>query len=420
MNGMPNLNDATLAGPDRPLRVMNTAVDLGFGILMVVSVVRYFSNHPFAGIGVWALVLGIGSTIAYAIAVLGPKNQTRETLGILVATLLWLPLVVMAPSFSWCAFALIIAVHRVLPRGWATAVSAVLVVAVSTGLFLMSQGQDLGLVLGPFFGGIVISTVYAALDRALENRRVLTDELIATRKQLALSERAAGALAERGRVASELHDTVVQRTASALLLLESGEANGRRDKHATERERDEGDADPRLGRDDSVIAEAREVLREALVETRQLLHGLQEPVHRQPLGEALARLAADHGAEYSVVGVQRDIDDDMAHALLRVAQEALVNTEKHANATTVRVTLTYFADSIGLDIADDGVGFESTRPSSDGPDQPGYGLRAMAWRIENLGGSFSLETSPGNGTVVAGIVPLEGGTHDGENQETAS
>lgn len=186
---------------------MHIAVDLGFGILMAVSVFRYFSNHPFDGVGVWALALAVGSTLAYAAAVLGADRGKRQTIGILTATALWLPLAVIAPSFSWCAFALIFAVYRVLPRRQATVTSAGIVVAVSTGLLIMSDGQDLGLVLGPFFGGIVVSTAYVALDRTLENRRHLTDELLATREQLARTERDAGALAERGRFASELHDT---------------------------------------------------------------------------------------------------------------------------------------------------------------------------------------------------------------------
>lgn len=371
------------ASPERPLRAMHTAVDIGFGVLLIVSGFRYFSNHPFDGAGIGAALLGAGSAIAYAVAVLGAPGRRRQAAGILAATALWLPLAVIAPSFSWCAFALIFAVHRVLPRGFALAMSACIVVAVSTGLFLMSEGQDLGLVLGPFFGGLVISAAYAALDRALENRRQLTDELLATQVQLARSEREAGALAERSRFASELHDTVVQRTASALLLLESN------------------DADPGAAAD-----QTREVLREALVETRQLLHGLRKAETQQTLSAAVAELARDHGAELTVVGDETGPSDDVAHALLRVAQEALINAGKHANASAVRVTLTFFEDSVGIDVADDGPGFD---PDLARERSTGYGLRAMAWRIESLGGTFALESAPGQGTVVAGILPLRAG-----------
>lgn len=381
---------------------MHLAVDIGFAVLLIVCATRYFTYHPLADGGVPVLLLATGSGIAYAVAAIGPAHPLRRRIGVLVATGLWLPLVVVAPSFGWCAFALFFAVHRVLRRRTAMLVSATIVVAVSAGLFLMSNGEDLGLVLGPFFGGLVLSLAYDALDRALENRRRLIQELVDAREQLARSEREAGALAERNRVAGELHDTVVQRTASALLLLES-------DEEAS-------------GQAPAAVAEAREVLREALAETRRLLHGLAGPRNeRRSLTAELTELAHRHGAALSVVGDERDPGDDAVHALLRVAQEALINADKHARASSVRVTLTFFEGAVGVDVADDGVGFApadpadptaepsadpSTEPSADRPTGPsGYGLRAMAWRVENLGGSFSLESSPGQGTVVAGVVP---------------
>lgn len=285
---------------------MHLTVDIGFGVLLVVCAMRYFTFHPLTQDGIPVLVLAIGSGIAYAVAAIGPAHPRRRRMGAVVATALWLPLVIMAPSFGWCAFALFFAVYRVLPRRVAVVVSATIVVAVSTGLFLMSNGEDLGLVLGPFFGGLVLAFAYDTLERTLEARRRLIEELVDTREQLARSEREAGALTERNRVAGELHDTVVQRTASALLLLESGEEAGH-------------DAP-------AVVVEAREVLRQALVETRQLLHGLTQSRDGHPsLTAAVAGLAERYGAALSVVGEEHDAGDDVEHALLRVAEEALIN-----------------------------------------------------------------------------------------------
>ncbi|WP_449276854.1 sensor histidine kinase [Leucobacter sp. GX24907] len=370
---------------------MNVTVDAGFAVLLVVCGTRYFTYHPFDDRGFAVLLLALGSGIAYAVAVLGSSHPLTQRIGILLATTLWLPLVVMAPSFGWCAFALFFAVHRVLLRRPAMVVSSTVVVAVSAGLFLMSEGEDLGLVLGPFFGGLVLSFAYGALDRALENRRRLIDELVDARAQLDRSEREAVALVERNRVASELHDVVVQRTASALLLLES-----------------EGEA---AGRASAAVVEARDVLREALAETRRLLHGLARPrAQRRSLVAALRELADEHGAAFAIVGEEHDPGDAAAHALLRVAQEALVNVEKHARASSARVTLTFFEGAVGIDVADDGVGFDTERRSADADadaDADGYGLRAMAWRAESLGGSFTVESHPGRGTVVAGVVPSE-------------
>jgi signal transduction histidine kinase len=365
---------------------IDLAVDVGFVALMVVCGARYFTRHPFEGDGVIALILAIGATASYAVAVIGGgigHDERWRRGGVLLATALWVGLAVLAPSFGWCAFALFFAVHRVLQGTRALVLSTIIVLAVSAGLFLMSRGDDLGLVLGPLLGGIVLSAAYGALDRALAAQRSLNDELLAARDQLAASEREAGALSERNRVAGELHDTVVQRTASVLLLLESS----------------------RHGSPD--VIEAREGLRDALTQTRRVLHGLAAPADdREPLAATLARLVDDArsadaaGAEFAVVGVPRDVSDTTAHALQRIVQEALVNVRKHAAAQHARVTLTFFPEAIGVDIADDGAGITRTTGSADG-----VGLRAMRWRAESLGGSFTVGPLGESGTVVSAVIP---------------
>lgn len=373
----------------------HVAVDVGFAILLLVCAIRYFSHHPLAGTGIWVLVLAIGVGASYAVAVLGrpgaalssaprPEVGTRQRIGLLAATGLWLPLTLIAPSFGWCAFALFFAVHRALRGTAALFLSGMIVVAVSTGLFLMSSGADLGLVLGPFFGGLVLSYAYTALDRALTAQKSLNAELLRTREQLARSERDAGAHAERGRVASELHDNIVQRTASALLLLESD--------------------DVQSSGSTAAVSEARESLRATLVETRQLLHGLAGPP-RVPssLSATLRSNALAAGAAFSVAGRERAVPDPVVHALQRVVQEALLNAQKHAEANTVQVTLIYQKNAIAVEIADDGIGFSHDPTHHD--ENSGFGIRAMTWRIQNLGGTLAVESHPGHGTVVAATVP---------------
>lgn len=384
----------------RRLLSMDLAVDVGFAVLLVVCGVRYFSRHPLEGVGSVALILAIGTAASYAFAVIGRRSPdarrsvsgleavgSRQGAGLLVATGFWLPLTVLAPSFGWCGFALFFAVHRVIRGRLAVVISGAIVVAVSVGLFLMSNGDDLGLVLGPFFGGLVLAYSYTALDRALDAQQVLIGELIDTREQLADSERVAGALAERERVAGELHDTVVQRTATALLMLESD------------------DLGP--GRQSDAVRDARDTLREGLIETRQLLHGLAGPPARaESLTAALEAQSHAAGASFTLVGVDRAVSDAVAHALQRVVQESLVNARKHAAASSIRVTLTFFDREIGVDVADDGVGFAPAAGASETTESSsGFGIRAMRWRVDTLGGALTVESHPGEGTVVSAIVP---------------
>ncbi|MGP6169685.1 sensor histidine kinase [Microbacterium sp. A196] len=388
------------ASHHRRLPAMDLAVDIGFAILLVVCAVRYFGRHPLEGVGVAALVLAIGTAVSYAVAVIARRNPetaraasglealgSRQGVGLLLATAFWLPLTILAPSFGWCGFALFFAVHRVIRGRLAIAISTAIVVAVSVGLLLMSKGDDLGLVLGPFFGGLVLTYAYTALDRALDAQQVLIGELIDTRAQLAESERDAGAMAERERVASELHDTVVQSTASALLMLESDDLRGATGSPA--------------------VRKARESLRETLIETRQLLHGLADPrTSADSLAAVLEAQSLSAEASFSIVGYERVVPEAVSHALARIVQEALVNVRKHAHASSVHVTLTFFDSAVGIDVADDGIGFDTDAVGTETNEaSSGFGIRAMTWRVENLGGTLTIETRPGEGTVVSAIVP---------------
>ena len=92
--------------------------------------------------------------------------------------------------------------------------------------------------------------------------------------------------------------------------------------------------------------------------------------------------------------------------IVRVAQGALANVVQHAKADSAVVTLTYLADAVTLDVCDDGKGFDPAVPPA-APDR-GFGLRAIRQRIEALGGATTVESTPGEGTVLAVSVPIAG------------
>lgn len=91
------------------------------------------------------------------------------------------------------------------------------------------------------------------------------------------------------------------------------------------------------------------------------------------------------------------------HAVLRVAQEALANAVKHSGAGIIRLRLEGDEDRATIEVSDDGAGFDS-----DAVSDTGLGLRAMRDRVAELGGTLTIESSPGAGTVVRAVFILRG------------
>jgi signal transduction histidine kinase len=226
-------------------------------------------------------------------------------------------------------------------------------------------------------------------------RRQLIEQLEATRSELAAAEREGGRLAERQRLARDIHDTLAQGFVSIVLQLQAAEA---------ELPEDATQARGHLER-------ARRTARENLAEARRLVWDLRpEALSAAPLGQALRRLAGrveeETGldATATVTGTPQPLSPDAEVTLLRVTQEALANVTRHANAGRVAVTLSYMDGEATLDVRDDGSGFASTADGY-GPNG-GLGLRGMRERIEALGGRLAVESAPGQGTTIAVTVPV--------------
>jgi signal transduction histidine kinase len=105
----------------------------------------------------------------------------------------------------------------------------------------------------------------------------------------------------------------------------------------------------------------------------------------------------------SVSNVREPIVKETAIALYRIVQEALRNTAKHAHAEEVRVTLTSARNVLRLTIADNGIGFVP-KPAKG---KAGMGLASMRERVRLLRGKHSVESIPGEGTLITVEVPLK-------------
>ena len=198
---------------------------------------------------------------------------------------------------------------------------------------------------------------------------------------------------ERQRLARELHDSVTQALYSVNLYAEAARLALTAEKRGIALEN---------------LQKLREMTREAMLEMRLLVFELHPLVlEKEGLVAALqARLAAVENrsglkTEISMEG-ERRLPLPIEEELYRIAQEGLNNAVKHAKASSVRIHLKYTGERVSLSLYDDGTGFDQQAARQSG----GMGLRGIEERVQKIGGSLTVESSPGSGTNLTVSVPL--------------
>ncbi|HET7303689.1 MAG TPA: sensor histidine kinase [Segeticoccus sp.] len=395
----------TRPAPWRPtaFALLRQAEHVLFAGLLVLGLVRTVAqgDRPW-----WAVALGVVALGWYGTGMLLAsrpaevrRRRQRAVLWLTALTLLWVALAVVSADFVWVVFALFLLHLQLLPSRVAIPV-VLLLAGISVAAVAVRQGLTVPVVLGPLIGAavaIVITAVYRDLREEAERRERLMAELTAAQERLAAAERYAGTLAERQRLARELHDTVAQGLSSVVLLLRSV-----RDRAGTLPE-------PAEDQLDAAVAAARG----ALDETRRVVRALTPAeLSGQSLAEALKRVVQDAAPVgirlgLTVDGEPYELPTPTAVALLRTAQGALGNVIGHSRANRARVTLTYQPGQVSLDVADDGIGFDTSRPPTPTSRGTGIGLSAMRSRLEDVGGRLVVESAPGEGTAVGATIPTD-------------
>jgi signal transduction histidine kinase len=201
-------------------------------------------------------------------------------------------------------------------------------------------------------------------------------------------------LAERTRVAREMHDTVIQGCVGISTLLEAA-ARTRR-----------FDADEAARLLDDARAQAKVTLEEARQAVWDLRHYEEGVSAVERLIDLAQKLGAEHGihVDSAVVGEARFVDPTVDRALWLAGREALRNAVRHARAAAIHIAATYDSGRLTLEVADDGTGFDLAPTLTD---DSHFGIEGMRERIEQAGGSFALQTGRGDGTTVRMTVPLE-------------
>lgn len=231
--------------------------------------------------------------------------------------------------------------------------------------------------------GYIVSRLMTA-QRAQRSKLLKAHEdLVAyssTLEQLTISR-------ERNRLARELHDTLAHTLSAVSVQLEAVKALW----------------DNNSDKAHIILDQSLDATRLGLTETRRALHDL----HASPLDDLGLALAIRNLAEATVarlgieleIHVNGDVDDvapPLRQTLYRTTQEALMNIDRHANATRVRILLTRRQNLIFLQISDNGVGFSPDAVL----DEKQYGIRGMSERAEMVGGSFNLKSKVGEGTQI--------------------
>nr|WP_281363222.1 sensor histidine kinase [Nocardioides perillae] len=194
--------------------------------------------------------------------------------------------------------------------------------------------------------------------------------------------------AERARIAQDLHDGVGQSLTAVLLELAAAERSMAPEERAA-------------------VAAAREGVRAALEEVRVAARRLRPHVLEDlGLRSALVALttdlfaATDVAVHRAVVPGLPAMSEATELVVFRVAQEALTNVARHADARTVRLRLGPVGAHVELVVEDDGRGVDPAAPATQGT-----GLRGMAERAAGVGGSLSVTRREGGGTRVRLLVP---------------
>ena len=245
-------------------------------------------------------------------------------------------------------------------------------------------------------GGTVVGAKMTEQNE--QRRRTLSDleaavaENQALQAQLLTQAREAGVHDERQRIAGEIHDTLAQGLTGIITQLEAAEQSA--DRPAQWRRH---------------IANASQLAREGLSEARRSVGAMRpEALEKAPLLNAIRDVVEQwsrmHGIPVVVAttGTARQLHPEIEVALLRTAQEALANVAKHANASTVWLTVSYMEDVVTLDVRDDGTGFQ---PGSAAASDGGFGLAGMRRRVSRVAGILEIESEPGSGTAISASVP---------------
>lgn len=247
---------------------------------------------------------------------------------------------------------------------------------------LLRGAQPLGMVCLGFVSAIHASPEEMGLLCALAQQITLALEFV----RLGESAKRAAVLEERNRIARDIHDSLAYGFTGIIVQLEAAEEAMHKGK---------------LEIAGASIQRAGRLARHSLAEARQSVRALRPQVLEEvdlcvALNDLLKQLASNTQLEalLSVEGKRYPLPPDWEENLLKISQEAITNTVKHAAASHFDAKLIFEDDGVRLELNDNGVGFDATIQHD------GLGLIGMRERVERIGGLLQIASAPGNGTRI--------------------
>lgn len=239
-----------------------------------------------------------------------------------------------------------------------------------------------------------LQTAHDNLEGRVKERTEQLKQQITARKESELQFKAV--LSERTRLAQELHDTLEQTLTGIALQMDTA-------TRLVDQSPDEASHHMKL---------ARSLLRQGQLDIRRSVWDLRSRALEQfdlpsVLTASSRQLTDGTNVRVAVAahGRVRPLPDVIEDNLLRIAQEALTNVIKHADATTAAIDLDYGVEDVLLKIKDDGKGFSSA--DHPGPEHGHFGLLGISERAKRINGEVTIESLPKSGTTIRVRIPLK-------------